>query len=125
MFSRFPPFPLRVPHYVRVYLVQPNRVAYAHDWRRAFHKARAEFITVDKAGSLSTRGLDIMVGEPHEAFAMVDTDVGFYMKSVVAAWTGFPKTADPDKMPLIFHHDSRHFAYGAPFNHCRPRIAKG
>lgn len=80
-------------------------------FRRAFHDAKAEFTTFDANASLTTRQLKIFIGDPHEAYIVFATDVGFAMKSAIAKQTGVRLASDPEKVPLTFFHDSRHFAH--------------
>ncbi|EFY92276.1 hypothetical protein J3458_000871 [Metarhizium acridum] len=88
--------------------LQYNR---AFQFRRAFHDAKAEFITFDAKGSLKTRNLDIIIGEPHQAYIMFDKEVGFAMKSAITKQTGICLTSDPEKIPLTFFHETLHFAH--------------
>ena len=77
---------------------------------RAFHNAKANLITLDDHGSSIAREIDIFIGDPHEAYVMIDKNVGDAFKSSVIQQTGLSKTAETDTMPLTFHHKTRHFA---------------
>ncbi|KPM41956.1 hypothetical protein AK830_g4605 [Neonectria ditissima] len=81
--------------------------------RRTFHDGKATFVTSNAKGSLQTRKLDIFIGDPHEAYVIVDTVVGFAMRSAIAKQTGLSLAEDADKVPLAFYHDGRHFAHDA------------
>ncbi|KAG6037112.1 hypothetical protein E4U41_005324 [Claviceps citrina] len=91
--------------------------------RRALHGAAAEFITLDAKGSLDKRKLDIFIGEPHQAFILLDREAGFALGSAIRQQTGAIRAgpaSHPEKMPLAFHHDTLHFAHAAvPY----PRVA--
>ena len=80
--------------------------------RRAFHDAKADFIFYGSRGSLTTRKLDIFIGDPHETYIIFDKDVGFALKSAIAKQAGVPLPSDLEKLPLSFFHDSLHFANG-------------
>ncbi|KAF5121838.1 hypothetical protein E5D57_012308 [Metarhizium anisopliae] len=54
--------------------------------RRTFHDAKADFITFDSRGSLTTQKLDIFIGEPHEAYIIFNKDVGLAMKSAAVPY---------------------------------------
>ncbi|PNY23786.1 uncharacterized protein TCAP_06274 [Tolypocladium capitatum] len=79
--------------------------------QRAFHSAKADFITIGTNGTLLTRQPDIFIGDPHEAYIIIDINVGLTFRSAIAKQAGLSLTADPNKVPLAFHHDSRHFAH--------------
>ncbi|KID59688.1 hypothetical protein MAN_10494, partial [Metarhizium hybridum] len=81
--------------------------------RRAFHDAKADFITFDSRGSLTTQKLDIFIGEPHEAYIIFNKDVGLAMKSGISIQTGICLASDSEKIALTFFHDTLHFAHAA------------
>ncbi|RSL73917.1 hypothetical protein CEP54_000142 [Fusarium duplospermum] len=87
-----------------------TRVNHAYQYRR-FHERKADFVTLNANGSLETRKLDVITGDPNEAYVMVDRDIGFAVRSAIAKHTEFPLAPDAEKVPLIFHHQSRHFVY--------------
>ncbi|KND88058.1 hypothetical protein TOPH_07252 [Tolypocladium ophioglossoides CBS 100239] len=82
-------------------------------FRRAFHDAKADFITLDAKGSLTKRELDIFIGDPHQTYITFGKDVGFAMNSTIVKQTGMCLASDPEKVPLTFFHDTRHFAHDA------------
>ncbi|RSM09761.1 hypothetical protein CDV31_007501 [Fusarium ambrosium] len=93
----------------------PLRVLYTrmrpvHQCRR-FHERKADFVTLDANESLETRKLHVITGDPHEAYVIVDQDVGFAMRSAIVKQTRSSLASDAEKIPLAFHHESRHFAH--------------
>lgn len=80
--------------------------------RRAFHDAKAEFVTLGATGSLSTHKIDVFVGEPRETYVIFSKEIGFAIRSAIARQTGVCFSPDPEKVPLTFFHTSRHFAHG-------------
>ncbi|EEU41928.1 uncharacterized protein NECHADRAFT_86004 [Fusarium vanettenii 77-13-4] len=87
--------------------------------RRRFHERKADLVTLDANGSLETRKLDVITGDPHEAYVIVDRNVGFAMRSAIMKQTESSLATNAERVPLVFHHHSRHFAHHtAPY----PRI---
>jgi hypothetical protein len=78
----------------------------------ASHDAKANFITFDTRGSLITENIDTFIGEPHQAYIIFDKDVGFAMKSGISKQIGTCLASDPEKIPVIFFHETLHFAHG-------------
>ena len=83
--------------------------SYSH---RAYHEVKATYTSIDASGSLTTRKVDITIGNPHEAYLIMAKDMGFAMKSAICQQIGTSLMGDPEKVPLKFHHTSRHFAHG-------------
>lgn len=105
--------PLRVaPGFCRRWLPGININRFVNS-RRLFHDGKADFITIESNGSLPTRQLHILIGDPRDAYIILDKDVGFAMRSSIVKQTGLCLVSDPEKVTLAFFHDSRHFAHNA------------
>ncbi|RSL48128.1 hypothetical protein CEP51_015676 [Fusarium floridanum] len=94
-------FPLRI---VR------TRVGQVYQYRR-FHERSADLVTLNTNGSLETRKLNVITGDPHEAYVIVDQDVGFALRSAIVKQARSSLASDAEKVPLAFHHESQHFAH--------------
>ncbi|UNI16972.1 hypothetical protein JDV02_003354 [Purpureocillium takamizusanense] len=81
--------------------------------RRAFHDAKAEFVTLSATGSITTQKIDVFMGDPHGTYVIFSKNIGFAIKSTIARQTGVCLSSDPEKMALTFYHTSRHFAHAA------------
>ncbi|RDA94206.1 hypothetical protein CP533_0628 [Ophiocordyceps camponoti-saundersi (nom. inval.)] len=105
--------PLRLAPQRALASILPVRAKMVPQLRRAFHDAKAEFVTIGETGSLTTQKMDIFIGDPHQTYIIFDKDIGFTMKSAIASQPGVaPFFPDPEKVPLTFFHASRHFAHG-------------
>lgn len=71
----------------------------------------ASFAMVDSKGSVITREIEVTVGEPNEAFVMLDKSEGFSIKRAINEQIGLFLIADPGKVPLIFYHNGYYFAH--------------
>lgn len=81
--------------------------------KRAMHDKifAAHVVMADKNGSLLKRKFDITIGDPHEAWILLAKEEGFSLKSAIDEQIEPSSFADPEMVPLVFHHDSRHFAH--------------
>lgn len=80
-----------------------------HFLRRSFYSKTAEFVTRDPQGRPCQRQVDIRVGDEHEAYVLVPTDVGDAIKAACKHnGSSFPQ----DKQSLEFNHDRRDFTCG-------------
>ncbi|KAI0006445.1 hypothetical protein F4779DRAFT_21058 [Xylariaceae sp. FL0662B] len=84
---------------------------------RSFHRAKAQFTTINHDGFPVSSETEIRVGEPHEAYVYIDPDIGdAIIKSSLVRQTGMGLTQDLEKLPLDFNHKSHYFAHKAlPF----------
>lgn len=73
---------------------------------RPFYSKSAKFVTLDAQGRPSNRTINIWVGDKHEAYVLVPTDVGNAIK-VACAQNGTSCRTDSES--LIWHHDRRCF----------------
>lgn len=93
-------------------LPPPTRVNGFFASRRAIHDEKADIVSQDARGSLTTQELDISTNDPEDAYIfMLDKSVGFAMRSAMAKQTGVGQAWDPEKVSLAFFHDSQHFAH--------------
>ncbi|KAI6465692.1 hypothetical protein MCOR18_010116 [Pyricularia oryzae] len=79
--------------------------------RRAFHARLAELVMADKNGRLMKRKIEVTVGDADEAYVILDKEEGFSMKRAIGEQINLSSIADPEKVPLTFYHDSRHFQH--------------
>ncbi|KAH8707339.1 hypothetical protein HC256_010614 [Beauveria bassiana] len=78
---------------------------------RTFHSAKADFITLNSRGSLTSKQIDIFIGDPGQAFIIFNRDIGFAMKSSITQQAGISLSSDLEKVPLTFFQKSRYFAH--------------
>lgn len=71
----------------------------------------ANLAIVNKKGLVVIREIEITVEEPDNASIMLDKNKGFSIKRAIDEQIGLSFIADPEKVRLIFYHDSRHFAH--------------
>ncbi|KAL2670645.1 hypothetical protein Neosp_014433 [[Neocosmospora] mangrovei] len=102
--------PAQIHRPLRKASVRTSILIYQH---RSFHERKADLVTLGANGSLETRKLDVITGDPHEAYVIVDRNVGFAMRSAIVKQTESSLTTNAEKIPLVFHHHSRHFAHPA------------
>ncbi|TQV97946.1 hypothetical protein IF1G_03689 [Cordyceps javanica] len=86
-----------------------SRAARSFNLSRALHTAKGDFITLNSKGSLTSKQIDIFIGDPREAYIMFNKDVGFAMKASITQQAGMSLSSDPETVPLTFFHDSRCF----------------
>ncbi|EGX92886.1 hypothetical protein CCM_04258 [Cordyceps militaris CM01] len=77
----------------------------------AYYSAKVDFITLNSKGSLTSKQIDIFIGDPGQAFVIFSKDVGFAMKVAITQQSGMSLVSDPERVPLTFFHESRHFAH--------------
>lgn len=82
--------------------------------RRAFHARIAELVMANKNGRLMKRKIEVTVGDADEAYVILDKEEGFSMKRAIGKQIDLSSIADPEKVPLTFYHDSRHFQHRKP-----------
>ncbi|MCJ1361122.1 hypothetical protein MMC16_000219, partial [Acarospora aff. strigata] len=79
--------------------------------RRTLYSRQAEFITSDPQGSLVTRKVAVDLGDAHEAYAMLPTEIGHAFRDGIFSNGALSPPRDPELCPLTFYHDTRHFAH--------------
>ncbi|KAF2194729.1 hypothetical protein K469DRAFT_617355 [Zopfia rhizophila CBS 207.26] len=76
-------------------------------FHRSFYSKPARFVAIDAQGSLTEREISVRVGDNHEAYVLVPTDIGNAMKAGCASQQGLSPSTDSES--LIFHHDTQCF----------------
>lgn len=88
-------------------------------FRRIFSTKPAKFVTLDAQGLRVTRNVNVWMGDPHEAFVLIPTEIGDAMKASCQDQKILVPTDIGDATrvsslgqicPLSFHHDSQHFS---------------
>ncbi|KAI7909736.1 hypothetical protein M0657_011707 [Pyricularia oryzae] len=81
--------------------------------RRLMHDMRkvASLAMIDKKGLVVSREIEVTMEEPGDASVMLDKSEGFSIKRAIDEQIGLSLTADPEMVPLVFYHNSRHFAH--------------
>ncbi|KAI1114865.1 hypothetical protein F5Y14DRAFT_156868 [Nemania sp. NC0429] len=78
---------------------------------RLFHQVRGEFISRQTGNQkLVTQVVPIVLGEPDEAYVMVPPATGQAMQAVYINEKPRGHNLTMDRIPLVFHHKTRHFA---------------
>lgn len=78
---------------------------------RSYHVAKAQFVTISEKGIPTPSETEIRIGDPHQAFIYIEPSLGDTIKSTVMQQTGLGSTQDLKKLPMVFHHTSRHFSH--------------
>ncbi|KAI1119887.1 hypothetical protein F5Y10DRAFT_147323 [Nemania abortiva] len=82
-----------------------------NSWLRPFHHVSGEFVTRDPGSlRLVAEVIPMIVGEPEEAYVMVPTAIGQAMQAACGDDKLTRKYPTMDRIPLIFHHKTSHFA---------------
>ncbi|KAF2872268.1 hypothetical protein BDV95DRAFT_605898 [Massariosphaeria phaeospora] len=86
--------------------------------RRSFYSKSAEFIVRTPENRLVTQKVDITLSaadDPYQSSFMLPVDAGHAFRASCAA-QGLSLSSDSEILPLIFYHDTRHFAHAmAPY----------
>jgi hypothetical protein len=77
---------------------------------RFFHRVTTDFINYDARGDLVVRKVPIIIGNPGEAYILIDPGVGSALRAA-SPFTSASIRAE-DRCSLTFFHDSRHFGFG-------------
>ncbi|KAF2760728.1 hypothetical protein EJ05DRAFT_497297 [Pseudovirgaria hyperparasitica] len=81
----------------------------------------AQFLTLRQGTPVRT-GVDVFMGDPHQALAIVPSDIGFAFRNAVFPLAGgqadgldtdVDVDVDVGVLPLVFYHDTRHFAHAS------------
>ncbi|RDL37113.1 uncharacterized protein BP5553_04546 [Venustampulla echinocandica] len=78
---------------------------------RAIHTATAKFITISPQGAPATREVEVYLGDPEEAFVLLDPEICQAFKRGTMLQGGCSMAHDQYLYPLKFHHDTRHFSH--------------
>ncbi|KAJ5587576.1 uncharacterized protein N7459_003341 [Penicillium hispanicum] len=78
---------------------------------RYFHQVTTDFITRDTRGSPVTKKVPIIIGNPGEAYVLIDRGVGIALHAASPFSSASAASAE-DRCKLTFFHDSQHFGFG-------------
>lgn len=97
---------------------------------RAHHAATGKFTKEGPDGTPVTEEVSMYIGDPGSAYVTIPTEVGDALRagamkasalkaagSSLADGSSTP-SKHPDRHPLLFFHDTQHFASGSPFSRC-------
>ena len=106
------------PHiYTRMFLrrivqqASPRRLdAFRFRQCRYNHAMSAEFISIRQNGIPSAQDVQIFMGEASDAYVMIPKDVGNAFLRAASAADASSIRATPERLSLIFYHDSRTFS---------------
>ncbi|KAL4738984.1 hypothetical protein BDV11DRAFT_126692 [Aspergillus similis] len=79
---------------------------------RCFHRVTTDFINYDARGDLVVRKVPIIIGNPGEAYILIDPEVGSALRAASPFASASASRAE-DRCKLMFFHDSRHFGFGS------------
>lgn len=79
--------------------------------REFFHRVTTDFINYDARGNLVVRKVPIFIGNPGEAYILIDPGVGSALRAASPSTSASASRAE-DRCKLTFFHDSRHFGFG-------------
>ncbi|PWI71811.1 hypothetical protein PCL_11905 [Purpureocillium lilacinum] len=74
---------------------------------RAFHQRKAHFVVRRTDGNLHSQPLDVFMGGSQDAYVVIDRNIGH----ALAPRETICQTAAGVKVPLVFYHDTHHFAH--------------
>lgn len=77
---------------------------------RYFHRITTDFVAHDVRGNLVTRKVPIIVGDPGEAYVLIEPGIGSALRAASPFASASAARAE-DRCKLTFFHDSRHFGY--------------
>lgn len=78
---------------------------------RCFHRVTTDFIVHDARGTLVTRKVPIIVGDPGETYVLIEPGVGRALRAA-SPFTSASAASAEDRCKLIFFHDSQYFGFG-------------
>lgn len=78
---------------------------------RFFHRVTTDFINYDARGDLVVRKVPIIIGNPGEAYILIDPGVGSALRAA-SLFTSASAIRAEDRCSLTFFHNSRHFGFG-------------
>ncbi|KAK1994355.1 hypothetical protein LX36DRAFT_660654 [Colletotrichum falcatum] len=92
-------------------LWRPRPKWHGNAQKRPFHRATAQFITIDSDGHPVSGKTEIRVGQPNESYVYLEPNIGNAIKSSVLRQISIGLTHNK-KLPLKFNHKSRHLSHG-------------
>lgn len=97
--------PFYAPRLSRIAVRRPGDVIIT----RAFHEGTGDFTTLAPDGTHSTKVISVYVGDPGESYVMIPTEIGDALRAATSTATSTPH---PDRLPLTYFYDTKHFAAG-------------
>lgn len=79
--------------------------------RGFFHRVTTDFVNYDARGNLVVMKEPIIIGNPGEAYVLIDPGVGSAL-CAASPFTSASAARAEDRCKLTFFHDSRHFGFG-------------
>ncbi|KAJ5715408.1 uncharacterized protein N7483_012589 [Penicillium malachiteum] len=80
---------------------------------RYFHRVTTDFVTHDTRGNLITKKVPVIIGNPGEAYLLIDTGVGSELRAASPDESVSPTSGAYERCKLTFFHDSLYFAFGS------------
>lgn len=83
---------------------------------RTFYSKPGHLDTLDARGQVLSQEIDIWVGDPHEAYIVIPTEVGHAIEKAI-----LPDKLSNDKYPMVWNHAKRLFTCSKlyPLSHTR------
>jgi hypothetical protein len=78
---------------------------------RLLHHVTTDFITHDGRGNQVTRKVPVIVGDPGEAYVLIEQEVGSALRAASPFMSASAASAEY-RCKLTFFHDSQHFGFG-------------
>ncbi|KAJ5264993.1 hypothetical protein N7505_007786, partial [Penicillium chrysogenum] len=79
---------------------------------RLLHHVTTDFITHDGRGNQVTRKVPVIVGDPGEAYVLIEQEVGSALRAASPFMSASAASAEY-RCKLTFFHDSQHFGFGS------------
>ncbi|KAJ5177555.1 uncharacterized protein N7500_000254 [Penicillium coprophilum] len=77
---------------------------------RYFHRVTTDFVTHDTRGNLLTKRVPIIIGDPGEAYVLLEKEVGSALSAADPSASAFIASAE-NRCKLTFFHASQHFGF--------------
>ncbi|KAJ5373482.1 hypothetical protein N7517_005488, partial [Penicillium concentricum] len=87
--------------------LSPYFIAHASRTRH-FHEITTDFITQDTAGTLVSKKVHVVIGNPGQAYVLIYPPVGEAFRAASST------AATQDRCKLSFFHDTQHFGLESP-----------
>ena len=78
---------------------------------RYFHRVTTDFITYDATGSLATRKVPMIIGNPGETYVLIDPGVGTALRAA-SPFTSASAASAEGRCKITFFHDLQYFGFG-------------
>ncbi|KAJ5991647.1 hypothetical protein N7499_003359 [Penicillium canescens] len=92
-------------------------LSFLHCTRRAFtaryfHRVTTDFVTHDARGNLVSSKVPIIIGNPGEAYVLIEQVVGSALRAASPYISASAASAE-ERCKLTFFHDSQYFGFGS------------